>query len=649
MYIAPNTDIYILKNIPLGKDYENTVYYKDAATQAAAFLNYQKFHLSNYSYQRQQLGTIRVELKYEQLYDCNYLMFKNTSFEDKWFYCFITGISYINDEVSEIYYEMDVMQTWCYDYHFLTSYVARRHADHDLLGYNTQPEGLELGTTYMLDKALWSKTYLYNNCYFCLIASEAVTIPAGVGVTRWAIEEDYGLACYSSNEPAPNGFAAIKGLIDEYNKEGKASTILWIYRAPNQVSIKQEVINCDNSSLSLANYKPRNYKLLTSPFVKIRLSNNAGLVKEFNVQDFTTLTSLRFVLAEISFPTPGAYVFPANYQNVLRNYVNQGISVGNFPQVATTNDAFKQWWALNQNTYSAAVSAACRNYDTNMAIAQNNYNMANRTAQATAAQSNNLANAQLANANATNNTALANAQNTYNAQTTSNTISGAVGTVSKIFDFDFGSAATSGINALLTQNEMDAQLKNAQASAATASNTASTTAAAVMGNAQIALSAAMKNNATALASSQLSGLTAKENAIEAAVAKKQDMENSFNTAVSVASDNYLMFNTGVFGFNIERFTIKYEYAERIDVFFDTFGYAQNRRFYGSLLDHRLNRPHYTYLKTIGCNIRGGFNKADQQTIQEIYNNGITTWDKLENIGRYEYLNNEADHEGNVDQ
>ena len=104
MYIQPSTEIHILQNIPLNKSYEHTVYYKDAETQANEFLKFEKYMLTDYSYQRANLGTLRVELKYENLYNCNYLMFKNDAFENKWFYAFITGVSYVSNEVSEIYY-----------------------------------------------------------------------------------------------------------------------------------------------------------------------------------------------------------------------------------------------------------------------------------------------------------------------------------------------------------------------------------------------------------------------------------------------------------------------------------------------------------------------------------------------------------------
>lgn len=55
---------------------------------------------------------MRVEKKAEDLYDCNYLAFQNTSFGSKWFYAFITSVEYVNNITSEITFEIDVLQTY---------------------------------------------------------------------------------------------------------------------------------------------------------------------------------------------------------------------------------------------------------------------------------------------------------------------------------------------------------------------------------------------------------------------------------------------------------------------------------------------------------------------------------------------------------
>ena len=70
-----------------------------------------------------------------------------------------------------------------------------------------------------------------------------------------------------------------------------------------------------------------------------------------------------------------------------------------------------------------------------------------------------------------------------------------------------------------------------------------------------------------------------------------------------------------------RYTIKYQFAERIDKFFDMYGYLTNKVKTPNLN----NRTNWNYVKTIGCNITGNIPQIDLQTIKNIFDNGVTLW------------------------
>ena len=145
MYIEPNTNIRLLKNVPLDNTYQHTYYFTDKTSQSNHFLGYTKHILTEQTYQRSRLGVSRVGIKAEDLFDCNYMMFQNTNFGSKWFYAFINNVEYVNNTVSEIRFEIDVMQTWFFDYELRDSFVQREHSSTDNIGDNLVPEGLELG------------------------------------------------------------------------------------------------------------------------------------------------------------------------------------------------------------------------------------------------------------------------------------------------------------------------------------------------------------------------------------------------------------------------------------------------------------------------------------------------------------------------
>ena len=144
-YIAPDGVIWVLRNCPLDNTYEHTIYFQTATWQEQYFYTLRKHGLTNQSYSRVGRNRLRVEIPYESLYDCNYVMFKNQSYENKWFYAFITDIQYINNSLVEIQFEIDVMQTWMFDYTLQPCFVEREHALTDAVGDNILPEPVALG------------------------------------------------------------------------------------------------------------------------------------------------------------------------------------------------------------------------------------------------------------------------------------------------------------------------------------------------------------------------------------------------------------------------------------------------------------------------------------------------------------------------
>ena len=49
MYIAPNTNIRILKNVPLDTSYDHTIWFDSASAQSTYFIGKQKYNLATYT------------------------------------------------------------------------------------------------------------------------------------------------------------------------------------------------------------------------------------------------------------------------------------------------------------------------------------------------------------------------------------------------------------------------------------------------------------------------------------------------------------------------------------------------------------------------------------------------------------------------
>lgn len=646
MYIVPNTTIYILNNIPLNKSYEHTVYYPDKDAQAQAFMKYKKYTLTDYSYQRSQLGTIRVALKYEQLIDCNYLMFKNTNFENKWFYAFITGIGYVSNDVTDVYYDLDVMQTWCYDYEFLPTFVDRQHSKTDTLFENTQPEGLELGADYdRKTKLEFAPCSLGSDTTFLILAT---TYPDGGHPAPTVLYGTLFSLCYHIRKQQE----AIS-ILKEYINNGLESNIVAIYTCPDtDKSTIQKSYTTGGSYAS--GYTPKNKKLLSYPYCFITVNNHLGQEMELHYENFRASGNklpdkdypYTFTCFSVQLPQPQSNLIPWNYlfygigSGGGANLHFEKISYNVYPTGAFSGDAFKVWLAQNKNTYSASLNAIGNTYDTNMAIADNNYTMAGLNAANARTNAHIQANSALTQAENSNKASLA----VNSAQQSRALIGDVQGTASKIGYGAMAGLATSGLNVggaivggiaggllgatetLTNQNiyneqanQINTQLLNSQigrqASEAISSNTFQT---------------AMKNATLAQTNAQLSALNAYQNATAQLMAKKQDIQHQpSNLHGSLMNDTWnAQFN--LMGFTVYEKFIKLEYARRIDAYFDKYGYAQRSMY----IPERQNRNHWSYLKTVGCNIKGNINNTDLVTIKTIYDNGITTWNNLEEVGDY---------------
>jgi len=82
------------------------------------------------------------------------------------------------------------------------------------------------------------------------------------------------------------------------------------------------------------------------------------------------------------------------------------------------------------------------------------------------------------------------------------------------------------------------------------------------------------------------------------------------------------------------YTIKRQFAERIDKYFDMFGYKTNT----VKIPNINNRPNWNYVKTIGANIEAFIPQSDLSEIISLFDNGITLWHNSNNFLDYSVNN-----------
>ena len=357
MYIAPTSVIRFLSNCPLDNTYAHTLYFDTASAQEAYFISLTKYTLSNQSYQRAQRGIMRVALSADDLYNCNYIMFQNTEYGNKWFYAFITGIEYVNNATSEVAYEIDVMQTYMFDVTLEESFVEREHAATDYVGENTVDEGLETGDYITTTEA----NYTFDELWLFALATENVPVtgvPAPPAVTQPAMVAGMPLTCYTwyiGPLSQTDTMDRMANLIAAYDTAGKADSLIAMFASPNLGGSEGwTVIDGPGSPYhkdfqAAARSTPveyKNNKLQSAPYCNLVI-RSGGQSSTLRYELFSVGTKIRGVGGFGPNMTIG--YFPLSYAGQNENLENT-VTASGFPLCPWSNNYYQNWIAQNRET-----------------------------------------------------------------------------------------------------------------------------------------------------------------------------------------------------------------------------------------------------------------------------------------------------------
>ena len=147
-YVEPNSDIELMQVQGLDNRYIHTLYFNSVESQTSFFANKVRVRFTKQSYQRANIGTLRIRTGYDSISGLNYLRFRNTPSNDvspqarsnMWYYAFINSCTYINEQVTEVHYEIDEIQTWFIHSNTLPCLVLREHTNNDTPALNLEAE-----------------------------------------------------------------------------------------------------------------------------------------------------------------------------------------------------------------------------------------------------------------------------------------------------------------------------------------------------------------------------------------------------------------------------------------------------------------------------------------------------------------------------
>jgi hypothetical protein len=158
---SPSTEVRLL-NTPLSMGDEHQIKFTSVAAQTNYFISCAQHTFFDFLYQRKE-QIIRVPINIEDLYDCNYVMYKNSRFSTKFFYAYITKLEWLSDQSTAVHIKTDVYQTWQFQLTFHDSFIERQHPATDQ--YNT------LIFCPLFEDA---SRYIFVICKFALLATKGI-------------------------------------------------------------------------------------------------------------------------------------------------------------------------------------------------------------------------------------------------------------------------------------------------------------------------------------------------------------------------------------------------------------------------------------------------------------------------------------------
>ena len=385
--ITPQGNVYLCKT-PLEKDYKHQLTFATANAQQTYFASKVQYTCTDFTYMKKD-NQIVVDYPIDQINSCNYLFYKNTGFTNKYYYCFITNMEYVNENATRITFETDVWQTYQLELTYKKSFVEREHVNDDTFGKHTVPENLETGEyvinayenvdEYAVDdiivvactklpKEIMSTllsgtlpTKMYSGTFSGLfyITFETVNDATkfllvmdgqGIGETVYSVFQvpksilsSSTLSYTSATCEANLNYPLLENMTISVNLTFK---YMIIANSGNATTMKANKTITMNTTLN--GYTPKNNKMFTGEFNYMYVTCNGGEDAKYNYEDFYN-ASPSFNLYGALTPGGSTKLVPKNY--MLYNQASGehdtntpwGLTGCKFPICSWNSDSYTNW------------------------------------------------------------------------------------------------------------------------------------------------------------------------------------------------------------------------------------------------------------------------------------------------------------------
>lgn len=557
----------------------NQLDFSSESDQQEYFSSKARHTYNDCSYQP-RTGIMRVKGYVDELRDCNYGYYKNTyKNTEKTYYFWIVAKDYITRETTQLTIQIDVFQTWQFNFNLNSCLVEREHVDNDAYGMHTIKEDFELGDYLTVVKKPVS--CLTGDVGFFVAHTDVVS-----GETMGGIYGSTYNGCHLKYF-SRNGINEMGNFIEQLSTSGKGDTIAYIFQFPsglaptwssgdnipsyNGVLSKTETFYTNEQVNYFAyngiTYTPYNKKLLCYPYMFITVKNPSGGNVVLKFENFVT-SNVEFLIEAVLTQHPTISCTPLNYGGKAFA-IDDSITLNDYGLCSWNNDNFANWFAQHKNTISAQSTNAYMSTKASGQVINNNYD---------------------------------NAISNRDTNLGKGIINTSLSTLTSL-----GSGNLLGAGATAIGGAANTALDYKQAG---------------------------RNANNDLANSNLMNDTNYQNEIRSIMASVQDASVQPNTCKGSTESSGLDIARNTATFFIEQTAIKPEYAKMIDSYFQMFGYQVN----AVKVPNYKSREKWNYLKTVNASVYGDVPFDDCSAINNMFNNGLTIWHDESYMYEYDTLN-----------
>ena len=432
--MTPNGTIYVCKDTNLimnGSDFD-TIYFDTTQHKREWFtskviktFNEQMYTRMGSATQGRTLGgeqyatlaegKIRVQCNIGDINMADYLFYLEPSYENRWFYCFITNILYINDSVTEIHFIEDAFMTWCHTMTLGSSFVLRestatdiKYAElHDQSDF-TNDGSLRSYGKYDILKSSSESVYimLATNVPINWVTHETLEHYAGVpyGKNQGRMDSLTYYVGKLSSQSSMNNFAmtikkqqtdnswnpldttpayrvvgvylvsalSLPTNVLEWVDAGNIAVMCaggftvfeldmpsfssYVFDYPSAGKSTTHTIAMSGiESTAFGGYTPKNNKLYSAPYVYLRIKNNWGDCIDLEPQHLEQSSNNAVVTIKGTFGTAESVNLYPNYETEIGN-TSLRLHKTEAPQIPYNYNTYEQW--LSQNKLGLALSGA---------------------------------------------------------------------------------------------------------------------------------------------------------------------------------------------------------------------------------------------------------------------------------------------------